>query len=178
MIGRFIKRAAVRAAGLAITQYAAKAALQSEAGRKLLATTASKAANLAGNIAKEQIAAGFNAHVRPALPSADSIQTSVARAQSTLRSAQTSVLAAQAQLQSNLENRFSRSKNKLSKQLSSTTESLEEMEDTLAEHQDAVTDIAVTDAVEEIAAQNGQDSDALFVPAKKSYNGTSEGQDA
>ena len=27
MIGRFIKRAAVRAAGLAITQYAAKAAL-------------------------------------------------------------------------------------------------------------------------------------------------------
>ena len=78
MIGRFIKRAAVRAAGLAITQYAAKAALQSEAGRKLLATTASKAANLAGNIAKEQITAGFNAHIRPALPSGDAIQSSVA----------------------------------------------------------------------------------------------------
>ena len=117
MIGRFIKRAAVRAAGLAITQYAAKAALQSEAGRKLLATTASKAANLAGNIAKEQITAGFNAHIRPALPSGDAIQSSVARAQSALRSAQTSVLAAQAQLQSNLENRFSRPKNKLQSNL-------------------------------------------------------------
>ena len=113
MIGRFIKRAAVRAAGLAITQYAAKAALQSEAGRKLLATTASKAANLAGNIAKEQLTAGFNAHIRPALPNGDAIQSSVARAQSALRSAQTSVLAAQAQLQSNLENRFSRPNNKL-----------------------------------------------------------------
>lgn len=59
MIGRFIKRAAVRAAGLAITQYAAKAALQSEAGRKLLATTASKAANLAGNIAKSSLQLGL-----------------------------------------------------------------------------------------------------------------------
>lgn len=162
MIGRFIKRAAVRAAGLAITQYAAKAALQSEAGRKLLATTASKAANLAGNIAKEQLTAGFNAHIRPALPSGDAIQSSVARAQSALRSAQTSVLAAQAQLQSNLENRFSRPKNKLSKQLASTAESLEEMGETLSEHQDAAADIAVADVAEEIAAQNGQDSDALL----------------
>ncbi len=42
-LGRsFIKRAAVRAAGCPAMQYA-KAALQSEAGRKLLATTASKA---------------------------------------------------------------------------------------------------------------------------------------
>jgi len=167
MIGRFIKRAAVRAAGLAITQYAAKAALQSEAGRKLLATTASKAANLAGNIAKEQITAGFNAHIRPALPSGDAIQSSVARAQSALRSAQTSVLAAQAQLQSNLENRFSRPKNKLSKQLASTAESLEEMGETLAEHQDTAADIAVADVVEEIAAQEGQDSDALLASTKK-----------
>ncbi len=70
------------------------------------------AANLAGNVAKEQITAGFNAHVRPALPSTDTIQSSVVSAQSALRSAQTS-LAAQAQ-QSNLENRFSRPKNKLS----------------------------------------------------------------
>ena len=167
MIGRFIKRAAVRAAGLAITQYAAKAALQSEAGRKLLATTASKAANLAGNIAKEQLTAGFNAHIRPALPNGDAIQSSVARAQSALRSAQTSVLAAQAQLQSNLENRFSRPKNKLSKQLASTAESLEEMGETLAEHQDAAADIAVADVVEEITAQNGQDSDALLASTKK-----------
>ncbi len=165
MIGRFIKRAAVRAAGLAITQYAAKAALQSEAGRKLLATTASKAANLAGNIAKEQITAGFNAHIRPALPSGDAIQSSVARAQFALRSAQTSVLTAQAQLQSNLENRFSRPKNKLSKQLASTAESLEEMGETLAEHQDAAADIAVDEAA---ALVQSQESGALVTPAKKS----------
>lgn len=165
MIGRFIKRAAVRAAGLAITQYAAKAALQSEAGRKLLATTASKAANLAGNIAKEQITAGFNAHIRPALPSGDAIQSSVARAQSALRSAQTSVLAAQAQLQSNLENRFSRPKNKLSKQLASTAESLEEMGETLAEHQDAAAEIAIDEAA---ALVQSQESGALVTPVKKS----------
>lgn len=165
MIGRFIKRAAVRAAGLAITQYAAKAALQSEAGRKLLATTASKAANLAGNIAKEQITAGFNAHVRPALPSAESLQTSVARAQAALRSAQTSVLSAQAQLQSNLADRFSRPKNKLSKQLASTAESLEEVGETLAEHQDAAAEIALDEAT---ALAVSQESETLAAPAKKS----------
>ena len=76
-------------------------------------------------------------------------------------------MAAQAQLQSNLENRFSRPKNKLSKQLASTAESLEEMGETLAEHQDAAADIAVADVVEEIAAQDGQDSDALLASTKK-----------
>ncbi len=37
----------------------------------------------------------------------------------------------------------------------------------LAEHQDAAADIAVADVAEEIAAQSGQDSDALLASTKK-----------
>ena len=82
MFGRFIKKTAVKAAGLAITQYAAKAALHSETGKRLMSSAATNVAKLAGNFAKQQVVSGFNNRIKYALPSSESLQTSVANAQS------------------------------------------------------------------------------------------------
>lgn len=169
MFGRFIKNTAVKAVGLAITQYAAKAALHSETGKRLMSSAATNVAKLAGNFAKQQVVSGFNNRIKYALPSSESLQTSVANAQSALRTAQTSVQNAQAHLQSNLAERFSRQKVKLSKELDKTAQSLEEMEENLIDHQETATEITVQDNADKLAAAYiDASSDTAVVPTKQS----------